>query len=321
MKVTKEQGQVFAVLPRATRKAAVLLSQDESSPEVVLEFLAPFAEFERQLYHKWFLKLSRDINDLRADPETFAYKIVKEIRGNEKVNLPKLVSEGEKQMNLQQSAGHRPSRMLGQVLDLIKRYLDRRNKFYDYAVNYIKELDMDGLLQQVAVHEESYRRHNEDQLFQLQVLKHVRSLQDYDRPIPIELFKIALQTDFSDNPKILHEQSLLVYHVYDSQCEKPLLFKQMCFDFIYEVLTTIKCDVTLINWLFRDDWISKETRDLLIEAHPMIRKFGMGVVVLFKARKIYNQWNIGNHGENLTGPEKFVVDIINEYAADECHGS
>lgn len=321
MKLTKKQGKLFSELPRATRKAAVILSQDEDNPELVLEFLTPFAEYERQLYDKWFLKLSRDINDLRVDPETFAYKIVQEIRHNFQVNLPKLVSQGEKQMVQQQQAGHRPSRMLGQVLDLIRRYLERRNRFYDYAVKSIASLDMDLLTKQVSEHEESYRRHNEDQLFQLQVLKHVRSLQDDDRPIPTELFKIALQTEFSNNPKILHEQSLLVYHVYDSQCEKPLLFKQMCFDFIYEVLTTIKGDVTLINWLFRDDWISKETHDLLIEAHPMIQKFGMGVVVLYKAKKLYTQWHIDQHGTELTGPEKFVVDIINEYTGDEYHGS
>ena len=317
MKLTKEQGKFFSELPRATRKAAVILSQDESNPEVILEFMTPFAEFEKHLYRKWFLKMSRDINDLRADPETYAYKIVQEIRNHEDVNLQKLLSRGEKQMQMQQNAGHRPSRMLGQVLDLIKRYLERRERFYSYAVQTIVNLDMDKLTSQVAAHEESYRRHNEDQLFQLQVLKHVRNLQDYDRPIPIELFKIALQTEFSDNPKILQEQSLLVYHVYDSQCEKPLLFKQMCFDFIYEVLTKIKGDVTLINWLFRDDWISQETHDLLIEAHPMISKFGMGVVVLYKAKKLYNQWHIDQHGTELTGPEKFVVDIINEYQNDE----
>ena len=317
MKISEKQAKVFATLPRATRKAAILLSEHEDNPELVSEFLTPFAEFEKQLYQKWFLKMSRDINDLRADPETFAYKMVLEIRKNDKLNLPKLVSRGEKQMALQQKEGHRPSRMLGQVIDLIKRYLDKRNRFYEYAVNYIADLDIDGLKERVAAHEESYRRHNEDQLFQLQVLKHVRNLQDYDHPIPIELFKIALQTEFSNNPKILHEQSLLVYHVYDSQCEKPLLFKQMCFDFIYEVLTKVTGDVTLINWLFRDDWISKETRDLLLDAHPMLSKFGMGTVVLFKARGLYKRWHIESHGEELTGPEKFVVDIIDEYSKDE----
>lgn len=304
-------------LPRACRKAAVELMKDERDEDIVSEFLAPFAELERKTYEKWFLKMSRDVNDLRVDPETYAYQLVLKIRNEQDVNLEKIVALGEKRMMQQQQEGHRPSRMLGQVVDYAKVCLAKRQKFYDYAVPFMLNLDYDGLKKAIAAHEESARRRDEDQLFQLQVLKHVRNLQEYEKPIPVELLRIALQTEFSANRKILDVQCLLIYHIYDSQCDKPLLVKQMCFDFIREVLTKITGHVTLVHWLFLDDWISKETHDLLIDAYPMLCKLGMESTVYYKARKLYDTWHLERRSEEeLTTPEKFVVDIITLYAKD-----
>ncbi len=307
----------FSKLPRASRKAAIILADSEQDGDVVLEFLTPFAELEEAFYKKWFLKMSRDVNDLRVDPETYAYQLVLRIRNEKGVNLEKIVSLGEKRMAQQQKEGHRPSRMLGQIVDFAKVYLAKRQKFYTYAVPYMVHLDYEGLEKEIAAHEESSRRRDEDQLFQLQVLKHVRNLQEYEKPIPVELLKIALQTEFSANRKILDEQCLMVYHIYDSQCDKPLLVKQMCFDFIHEVLTKITGHVTLVHWLFLDDWISKETHDLLIDARPMLRKLGMDSTVYYQARKLYDKWHLERRSdEELTTPEKFVVDILTLYAQD-----
>lgn len=304
-------------LPRACRKAAVTLAEGEQDEEIVLEFLSSFVELETKTYEKWFLKMSRDVNDLRVDPETYAYQLVLKIRGEKGLNLEKIVSLGEKRMKQQQKEGHRPSRMLGQVIDIVKVYLAKRRKFYSYAVPLMVALDYDGLKKAVAAHEESSRRRDEDQLFQLQVLKHVRNLQEYEKPIPAELLRIALQTEFSANRKILDEQCLMIYHIYDSHCDKPLLVKQMCFDFIREVLTKITGHVTLVHWLFLDDWISRETHDLLIDAYPMLRKLGMHSTVYYKARKLYDTWHLERRAEDeLTTPEKFVVDILAFYAQD-----
>lgn len=309
-------NKLFSRLPRASRKAAVILSEEEPNTDIILDFLAPFAELEKQVYDKWFLKLSRDVNDLRVDPETYAYQLVVKIREKkEGVNLEKILSLGERRMAWQQQQGHRPSRVLGQVLDYVRAYLAKKRKFYSYAVSLIVELDMDGLKKEIAFQEENSRRRDEDQLFQLQVLKHVRNLQEYEKPIPLELLRIAMQTEFSSNRKILDEQCLVVYHIYDSTCDKPLLVKQMCFDFIHEVLTKITGHITLIHWLFLDDWISKETHDLLIDALPMLLKLGMNSVVYYKALNLYNKWHLERRQEDeFTTPEKFVVDIMNRYS-------
>lgn len=318
MEVKNNLGKQLKNLPRACRKAAVLLSQEEKNVELVMSFLEPFAEYEASLYHKWYLKMVRDINDLRVDPETYAYQLVVMVRDNEKVNIEKVKALAEKHMAKQQVSGHRPSRVLGQVIDALRAYLLKRDKFYSYAVSYMLKLDMDGLKESVLSQEESYRRRNEDQLFQIQVLKHVRNLQDYEKPIPMELLKIALLTEFSGNRKVLDLQCLVVYHIYDSHSDKPLVIKQMCFDFIREVLTNITGHATLIHWLFLDDWISKETHDLLVDAHPMLNKLSMCSVVYFKALKLYEKWQLNRRAvEQLTTPEKFVVNIMALYS-DGC---
>ncbi|MBQ8784910.1 MAG: hypothetical protein IJZ59_02580 [Alphaproteobacteria bacterium] len=320
MEISKEVGEKIAnaKMPRATRKVAVILSQLEKDTDIVLDLLAPFAEFEKALYDKWFLKMSRDINDLRVDPETYAYQLVLKIRNEKDVNLDKVVALAERRNYLQQSKGHRPSRILGQVMDYVKNYLRKYDEFYRYAVEYIKNFDMEGLKNKVAEEEDKTRRADEDRLFQLQVLKHLRNLQEYEKPIPLELLKIALDTEFSNNQKILQEQSLVVYHIYDSKLDKPLLVKQMCFDFIREVLTSITGNVTLINWLFLDDWVSKETYDLLTDAYPVLKKLGMGSVVFFKVRRLHEKWHLERRtDEELTTPERFVVDLLNLYSDEK----
>ena len=172
MEISKEVGEKIAnaKMPRATRKVAVILSQLEKDTDVVLDLLAPFAGFEKALYDKWFLKMSRDINDLRVDPETYAYQLVLKIRNERNVNLDKVVSLAEKRNYLQQSKGHRPSRILGQVMDYVKNYLRKYDEFYRYAVEYIKNFDMEGLKNKVAEEEDKTRKADEDRLFQLQVL-------------------------------------------------------------------------------------------------------------------------------------------------------
>ena len=63
-------NKLFSRLPRASRKAAVILSEEEPNTDIILDFLAPFAELEKQVYEKLLLKFSRDGNELRVEPET-----------------------------------------------------------------------------------------------------------------------------------------------------------------------------------------------------------------------------------------------------------
>ena len=201
MKLAKEVGKDLRTLPSACRSAAIRLLELGFDIVDVKQNLVKFAELESKLYDRWYRKMVRAIQDWRIDPETYAYELAHRL-DEKSVSPEHVITLVNRRLQKLKEGGHRPSRMLEQVKKHAAQYMAERKKFQKYAVPFILDLNYEGLYKRVGEHTAEIRRVEEDKLFQLQTIHHLRNKQDdclelmlpaADRRFPEDLLPIFLR--------------------------------------------------------------------------------------------------------------------------------
>ena len=328
MKLAKEVGKDLRTLPSACRSAAIRLLELGFDIVDVKQNLVKFAELESKLYDRWYRKMVRAIQDWRIDPETYAYELAHRL-DEKSVSPEHVITLVNRRLQKLKEGGHRPSRMLEQVKKHAAQYMAERKKFQKYAVPFILDLNYEGLYKRVGEHTAEIRRVEEDKLFQLQTIHHLRNKQDdclelmlpaADRRFPEDLLPRALSTDFSADDKIAHEQALLINGFFDSEgymafeLENPMVVKQLCFRYIADVLANQIPNIILIQVSFKGDWVSKEIHDIYMGAYDNISRYGMTVVVYMQVKKLYDRFGLaGKKKSELLAFERWVTELEEKY--------
>ena len=264
----------------------------------------------------------------RFDPETYAYELAHRL-DEKSVSPEHVITLVNRRLQKLKEGGHRPSRMLEQVKKHAAQYMAERKKFQKYAVPFILDLNYEGLYKRVGEHTAEIRRVEEDKLFQLQTIHHLRNKQDdclelmlpaADRRFPEDLLPRALSTDFSADDKIAHEQALLINGFFDSEgnmafeLENPMVVKQLCFRYIADVLANQIPNIILIQVSFKGDWVSKEIHDIYMGAYDNISRYGMTVVVYMQVKKLYDRFGLaGKKKSELLAFERWVTELEEKY--------
>ena len=328
MRNVKEIGKELNALPRACRAVTVQLYQGGMELKEILEKLEQFIRLEESLCSRWYQKMLNDIRELRTDPETYAYQITGRLAEKD-ISPAVAVKLANRKLACLKKKGHRPSR----ALELIKKsavlYECRCREFYQYACVYIKVFDYDGLVKRVGQHSAVIKRLEEEKLFQLQVLHHLRNKQDdcmnpilpeKERRFPEDLLQRALSTSVDFDEKIFHEQVLLVDGFFTLEgnmtfkLENPLLVKQYCLEFIKEVLCNRIPSVILILVSFKGNWVSKEIYDIFMSSFDNLHKYGMDVVVYDRVKRVYDLMKLASKPEKKLLPtEQWVAELEAKY--------
>ena len=328
MEIPSETGKVLKAFPTACRAAAIQLFAQGFDIHEIKFTMSQFIELENNLYDRWYRKMVRAIQDWRIDPETYAYELSARLDQKE-ISPEHAVTLANRRLAKLKADGHRPSRMLKQVKKNAAQYVAECKKFKRYAVPFMVELDYNGLYKRVGEHTAEIRRIEEDKLFQLQTIHHLRnkqadckdlSLPAADRRFPEDLLPRALSTDFSSDPKIAHEQILLIDGFFNMEgnmafeLENPMVVKQLCFNYIAEVLARVVPNVILIQVSFKGDWVSKEIHDIYMDAYENICKYGMTVLVYRQVKKLYDRFGLsGKKKSELLAFERWVVELGEKY--------
>ena len=314
MNIEKEIGNKIAHLPRAVRKTVVSMLEKGQNLDEILQKVERFVRVENSIHKEWYQTMLTDVKELRIDPECYAYQLTVDLNSG-KVEPIKVVRQASIRLSQHKrlTNGHN-GRMLEQLRRIVQQYITRSNDFFKYAALFIENDDLQGLTLRIKEHEESERQKDEDKLFQLQVIKHIRNLQDFDRSLPPNLMEIALSANFSDDPKIIGEQVLMVDRTHNYHQKQSFVIKQMCFDFTKHILTNVIANAILIEYLFKEDWVSRETHDLLIGAYDNIKKYGMNTLVLYRAQRLYEKNGLaGKKIENMNILDGYIVSLIKKY--------
>lgn len=315
MKIDKIIGDKIAKFPPATRKAIISLLQKGQNFDNILEKVQVFVELESGLYVLWYNRMLREIKDLRIDPECYAYELYCKL-DERKISPKKLVNLASKRLeqHCKLTGGHN-GRHLESVKRFVQRYIERCDAFFDYAPLFIEAGDCSGLRLRVEQYDKSERKMDKHKLIQLQMVKHMIILLDDNEALPIDFLKLALSTEFSNDPKILSEQVIMVDKTYNYDKEQSLVIKQMCFDFTKHILTNVISNAVLIDYLFKEDWISRETHDLLIGAYDNIKSYQMHALVYARAHNLYvKNGLVCKKAENLNVLDKYIINLLNKYA-------
>ncbi len=330
MKISKEAGLKFKILPAACRAAAVRFLEAGFEPDEILPDLAKFAELEKNLYDRWYRKMVCAVQDWRIDPETYAYELFRRLEAK-KLSPEHAVTLVNRRLRRLEEEGHRPSRMLEQIKTYATQYVAERKNFFKYAVAYVAELDYDGLCRKIGEHTAEIRRKEEDKLFQLQIINHLLNKQEdcknlvlpaKNRRFPEDLLPRALSTDFSDDEKIARKQGLLIdgFFAIDGsmafELENPMVVKQLCFRCIADVLCKQVPNVVLIMVSFKGDWVSREICDIYMRAYDNIRRYGMTVVVYAQIKKLYDRLGLASKKKSeLLVFERRVAELEEKYCS------
>ncbi len=328
MEIPKEIGKQLKNYPTACRAAIVKFLSYGFEFEEIKDNMQKFIDLEKKLNDSWYRKMLNAILDWRIDPETYAYEIATRLR-DKTISPEHAITLVNRRLQQLKAEGHRPSRMLEQIKKNTMQYVSMRRKFFKYAVPYIIELDFQGLSRRVGETTAEIRRQEEDKLFQMQVLHHLRNKQEdcknkylpaANRKFPEDLLPQALSTSFSSDQKIAYEQIFLVDGFFDNNGDmafalnNPMLVKQQCFQYISDVLCKQIPHVALFSVSFKDGWVSKEIYDIYMAAYDNIHKYGMTVVVYQEIKKLYDRFNLMDKKKSdLMIFERRIIDLEAKY--------
>ena len=154
---------------------------------------------------------------------------------------------------------------------------------------------------------------DENCLFILQTLKHIKKLRKLGIMPSFDLLKIALDSRYTDDPELLQEQSYLVNDCYDDKnfTDAATSVKNLCYEFIQgSIDTTGYFHPNLVHFLFKGDWVSEKTFRLLLYAKDAVFENGMQALVQLQINKIY--LTIKDKNE-LSEEDKFIITLAHKY--------
>ncbi len=154
---------------------------------------------------------------------------------------------------------------------------------------------------------------DENRLFILQTLKHINILHRHNIMPGYDLLKIALNSKYADDAELLNAQALLVNNCYDENnfTEAAMRIRNLCYDFIRGSIKTANYfHPSLVLFLFKGNWISEQTFQLLMAAKEAVFKNGMQAFVQMYIKKSYEQVLLK---QKISAEDTYVIQIARAY--------
>jgi hypothetical protein len=299
--------------PPVTKYAVSQLQKMGVKNLKIKEDLQRFASYELDCYKRWFRRLSKTALELRAEPDSFAYQLVYKLTSG-RYSPKQIIAVGKLRLIQDEEKYGIAGKTLELLVEAAEKYEEKCKRLRSFAPEYMISVNYDGLMHATKNYEKSLHKRQEDKLFQIQTIKHICNKVADGLEIPIDIYKVAIGTQFSADRKILDAQALMILSTWDYSYQNALLIKSMNYEFIRYVFTNIRSNYLLIDYLFKGDWISDQTRTLLLEGYDYIHKAGMTPVVSKRVTDFYRRGKLGEKSpEELSQSASWVIDLVNKY--------
>lgn len=282
-------------LAPVTRKLVFYKLQNEDiSLDEILFFTKQLNNFENNMKSTFIARMKREhFSDTAADL-FMAFQ-------NKNVNSFHLYTETKKLVSASDD------KQIKTFFEILEPYYLKMKNFNNFASEQVKSQDLQSILEKAKENAEKEANDDEDRLFIINTLKHLQYKQKQKLSYPLSILKLALNTSFSDEMKIIELQKKVVIGTYsyidyipkddpnwetdDNFCYKRI--QQITYNFIGSVLQDDKLrkyiDGNIISFLFKDDNVSPQTAELLCRSEKYIDKAGLKSYVFLEAKKLHDK--------------------------------
>ena len=177
---------------------------------------------------------------------------------------------------------------IGKIISRLQRLADKEKNFYRQSLELMKSYAPVEAMKTIANKlSKEDKKDAEDLLYTRQSLKHIRVLISLGyKPSVHELYQ-ALEPRFAANSDLYQRQINLVLSTYKEGQDVPDDVKAVCFDFIQQsILYAGYFHANLIEYIFKNDFISERAFRLFLDVEKYIKEQGMSILVYSKAKKL-----------------------------------
>lgn len=309
-RLTQEEFELLTGLQPTARKWMIYQIGQGKRFTTIPETVLKLSELESSLRITWKENTLKEMRfyKFRNDPNLEAYAFLQEFINNA-VSYEKLLS------NAKYSYSQNRNKNVFRFLNLLKKYTMKIADFQKYAFKMFQE---GKTVEQIRTLAES--KENEDEitaesrLFTKQAIKHTIFMQSRNIPVPLNILEIALNCRFSDDAKIMEDQTNIIratYGAYKDPAESSQIMS-FCFRFIAKAFNVAPCpNPILIDYLLLEDRISDVTFEIWTEVFPAINRAGMNVLVYEAVKKLADK--ISRSQKELSSSDRNIIAVMEMY--------
>lgn len=231
-------------------------------------------QLEKKFYGKWKQQMLKKMKRKRYQNKAAYYFLSLSCPV---VNYDKIISKCKKYIILTEDKD------LKHLLGLLIHFKRKIKNFQKYAYEMLIAGETpERIYEKAETLDKQEEIDNENKLYVIQTLKHIRFLQDCDIPATLELLRIGLNAKFSYDPEVLDAQSEVVMKTYKAVKDpgEAYRIKMFCYDFIAQsFITAERTDANLIKFFFLGGTVSEETFRTLFASYKAIHKNSMEPLV------------------------------------------
>ena len=280
-KLTPEEKTLQSMLqPIAKKWLYGELQQDNKIPE---ERIFAVDSIETNIYATWHKDC---LDEMRKEklhlsvPELFAQVSDPKVSVIQALKLARKFYTNKDFVNKQKH--------IGKIISRLQRLADKEKNFYRQSLELMKSYAPVEAMKTIANKlSKEDKKDAEDLLYTRQSLKHIRVLISLGyKPSVHELYQ-ALEPRFAANSDLYQRQINLVLSTYKEGQDVPDDVKAVCFDFIQQsILYAGYFHANLIEYIFKNDFISERAFRLFLDVEKYIKEQGMSILVYSKAKKL-----------------------------------
>lgn len=312
-KLTKDEKTLLSMLQAITRKWLYgALQQGLEIPEERVWAVNSIEESIYATWHKDCLEEMRKEKLHLSVPELFAQV------SDPKVSVIQALKLARRFYTNKAFAARQ--KHIGKIISKIQRLYDKEKVFYRQSLELMETVSPVEAIKTVAERlgkedkiEAEYR------LYTIQSIKHIRVLISLGyKPSVHELYQ-ALDPRFASDYKIFQKQINLVLGTYTEGQDVPADIKDVCFEFIKESIPRVGYfHVSLMNYVFENDFISDRAFKLFLDAEVSIKKEGMSVLVHKKATDLADALELKNKEDSeLSASERNILELIKIFESQQ----
>ncbi len=199
---------------------------------------------------------------------------------------------------------------IGKIISRLQRLADKEKNFYRQSLELMKSYAPVEAMKTIANKlSKEDKKDAEDLLYTRQSLKHIRVLISLGyKPSVHELYQ-ALEPRFAANSDLYQRQINLVLSTYKEGQDVPDDVKAVCFDFIQQsILYAGYFHANLIEYIFKNDFISERAFQLFLDVEKYIKEQGMSILVYSKAKKLAD--SLGLEGKKISELSASEMNIL-----------
>ena len=199
---------------------------------------------------------------------------------------------------------------IGKIISRLQRLADKEKNFYRQSLELMKSYAPVEAMKTIANKlSKEDKKDAEDLLYTRQSLKHIRVLISLGyKPSVHELYQ-ALEPRFATNSDLYQRQINLVLSTYKEGQDVPDDVKAVCFDFIQQsILYAGYFHANLIEYIFKNDFISERAFQLFLDVEKYIKEQGMSILVYSKAKKLAD--SLGLEGKKISELSASEMNIL-----------